>query len=306
MTEDMIYLNGRVLSRSEARLSPFDHGFLYGCGLFETMRSYDGHIFRLDRHLARLQDSLRALSLPAHILAALAPVTTERSLEDACNSTLEANKLKNARLRITVTVGEGDMTPDPTTCREPTVLVTAGELVPQPAARYESGHKAVLSSLRRNSHSPLSRIKSTCYVESILARMEAEEAECDEAILLNEGGAISEGSMSNIFLVKEFLSPERSGPVKLLLTPSIDSGVLPGITREAVIEIARALHIEIQERRVELVELVRADEAFLTNSILELMPLTSFEDQPIGTGRPGPITKSLIASYRELVKAETQ
>ncbi len=306
MTEEIIYINGRLLTRSEARLSPFDHGFLYGYGLFETMRSYGGCIFRLDRHLARLRSSLRSLCLPDDIITALDLATKKQSLEAACHSTLEANKLKDARIRLTVTAGEGEMTPDPDTCREPTVLVTARHLVPQPAASYESGYTAMLSSLRRNSQSPLSRIKSTCYVENILARMEAKDAECDEAILLNERGDIAEGAMTNVFMVRESPSLEASDRVTVLITASIDSGVLPGITREAVLEIARALHIEIQERQVELTELVGAEEAFLTNSILELMPLTRFEGKPVATGKPGPVTEALHAAYKELVKEETR
>ncbi|MFU8796308.1 MAG: aminotransferase class IV [Dehalococcoidia bacterium] len=302
MTEDIIYLNGRLLPRSETRLSPFDHGFLYGYGLFETMQSYDGHIFRLDRHLARLRSSARALGL------GLALGTAEEThwLESACLSTLEANKLKDARIRLTVTAGEGEMTPNPTTCRAPTILVTARELVPLPDEAYGVGYTAMLCSLRRNSRSPLSRIKSTCYVENILARMEAEDAGCDEAVLLNENCYVAEGSMTNIFLVRESPSPEGRDPARMLVTPSIENGVLPGITREAVLEIAATLSIEVQERQVELRELVEADEAFVTNSILEVMPLTRFEGKPIGPGRPGPVTETLLAEYGRLVQEETR
>ncbi len=304
MTEEIIYLNGRLIPSSQATLSPFDHGFLYGYGLFETMRSYGGHIFRLDRHLDRLRRSLQSLGLPGDIGA---PDATAggHSLETACISTLEANGLKDARLRLTVTAGEGDMTPDIATCREPTVLVTARELVPFTAERYAQGYTAMLSSIRRNSRSPLSRLKSTCYVESILARMDAEDAGCDEAIMLNEGGYLAEGSTTNIFLVKESLSLEGRGRVRVLITPSIESGVLPGITRESVLEIARTMNIKTAERQVELQQLVEADEAFLTNSILELMPLTRFQGRPVGSDKAGPVTQSVLAAYRELVKEET-
>jgi len=280
---EIIYLNGRLIPRSKAKLSPFDHGFLYGYGLFETMRAYQGHIFRLDRHLARLCHSAESIGLANRL--------TAFDLEATCTKTLEANKLKDARLRLTVSAGEGDMTPDPGTCSSLTVLITARDLVPLPPEKYESGFKAALSSLRRNSQSPLSRLKSTCYMENILARMAARAAGCDEAILLNEQGYLAEGSTTNIFLAS-------NGE---LTTPSLESGVLPGITREAVLEIARAANIKTLERQVKLKELIEAEEAFITNSILELMPLTWFNGKPIGTGKPGQITKKLLTAYRKLV-----
>jgi len=284
---EIIYLNGQLVSRSRAKLSPFDHGFLYGYGLFETMRAYQGHIFRLDRHLARLRRSAEILGLTYNVIASEA----KQSLESACLKTLEANKLKDARLRLTVSAGEGDMTPDPSTCSSPTVLVTAQNLVPLPPEKYESGFKAGLSSLRRNSRSPLSRLKSTCYMENILARMAARAGGCDEAILLNEQGYLAEGSATNIVIVSK----------GELITPFLESGVLPGITREAVLDIARAASIQTLERQVELKELIEAEEAFVTNSILELMPLTWFEGKPIGTGKPGELTRKLLAAYRKLV-----
>jgi len=287
MTE-IIYLNGQLIPRFEAKLSPFDHGFLYGYGLFETMRAYNGHIFRLDSHLTRLRCSAESIGLTHSIL------TTEegkQSLKAACMATLEANELKDARLRLTVSAGEGDMTPDPGTCSNPTVLVTAQNIVPLPQERYESGFKAALSSLRRNSQSPLSRLKSTCYIENILARMAARDAGCDESVLLNEQGYLAEGSSTNIFLVSN----------GALITPCFESGVLPGITRNAVLEIARTSNIKATERWVELNELIEAQEAFLTNSILELMPLVSVEGRPIGTGKPGKLTGDLLFAYRKLV-----
>ena len=290
---EIIYLNGRLIPRSKARLSPFDHGFLYGYGLFETMRAYQGHIFRLDRHLTRLRHSAQSLGLTHSILNV---VEGKQSLEVACLATLEANKLKDARLRLTVSAGEGDLTPDPGTCSSPTVLITARNLVPLPPEKYESGFKAALSSLRRNSQSPLSRLKSTCYMENILARIAARAAGCDEAILLNEQGYLAEGSTTNIFLASN----------GKLTTPSLESGVLLGITREAVLEIARAANIKTLERQVELKELIEAEEAFITNSILELMPLTRFVGKPIGTGKPGQLTKELLAAYRKLVNEVLQ
>jgi branched-chain amino acid aminotransferase len=284
---EIIYLNGQLIPRSKAKLSPFDHGFLYGYGLFETMRAYNGYIFRLDSHLTRLRFSAEILGLTYNVIASGA----KQSLESACMATLEANRLKDARLRLTISAGEGDMTPDPSTCSSPTVLVTTQNLVPLPPEKYESGFKAALSSIRRNSQSPLSRLKSTCYMENILARMAARAAGCDESIFLNEQGYLAEGSSTNIFLVSH----------GELITPCFESGVLPGITREAVLEIARTSNLKATERWVQLNELIEAEEAFVTNSILELMPLVSVEGRTIGSGKPGKLTKELLAAYRKLV-----
>jgi branched-chain amino acid aminotransferase group I len=286
--DQTIYLNGQLKPHFEAKLSPSDYGFLYGYGLFETMRAYDGHIFRLHSHLTRLLRSAERIGLAHSIL------TTEKgkqSLKIACVETLEANRLKDARLRLTISAGEGDMTPEPSTCSSPTVMITAGDIDPLPPEKYETGFKAILSSTRRNSQSPLSRLKSTCYMENILARIAARAARCDEAILLNEQGYLAEGSITNIFVAS-------NGE---LITPSLESGVLPGITREVVLEIARAANIKTLERQVELKELIEAEEAFITNSIMELMPLTWFEGEPIGTGKPGHLTGELLVAYRKLI-----
>ena len=281
---EIIYLSGRLIPRSRARLSPFDHGFLYGYGLFETMRAYHGDIFRLDRHLSRLYRSAEVLGLASGLAAF--------DLEAACRETLGANRLKEARLRLTVSAGEGDIIPDPASCSSPTVLVTARSFTPPGAQEYERGFKAVLSSLRCDSQSPLSRLKSTSYLASIIARREARAAGGDEAIVLNEKGCLAEGSTSNIFLVSQ----------GVLVTPSLESGILPGITREAVLEIARSLNIAAAEREVELTELTQAEEAFVTSSLLEIMPLTWFDGRPIGTGKPGGLTRKLMVAYRKLVE----
>jgi branched-chain amino acid aminotransferase len=285
--EEIIYLNGDLIPRSQAKLSPFDHGFLYGYGLFETMRAYGGSIFRLDRHLARLHHAAGMLGI--------APRLTAFDLEKACYDVLKANNLAEARLRLTVSAGEGDITPSPDTCRGITIFIAARKLVPLPPESYERGYTAVLSSWRRNSQSSLSRLKSTCYLENVLARQEAVIAGADEALLLNEKGFVAEGSTTNIFLV--------SG--NMLVTPSTESGALPGTTRETVLELAQSMGTMPAVRQVELGELHRADEAFLTNSIVEIMPLTRLDDKPIGSGKPGILTQRLMSTYRELVAKET-
>jgi branched-chain amino acid aminotransferase group I len=285
--EEIIYLNGDLIPGSEAKLSPFNHGFLYGYGLFETMRSYGGSIFRLDRHLARLHHAAETLGI--------ADKLTAFDLEKACHDVLKANDLAEARLRLTVTAGEGDIIPNPETCSGITVFIVARKLVSPPAKTYERGYSAILSTYRRNSHSPLSRLKSTSYLENVLARQEARAAGADEALLFNEKGFVAEGSSTNIFLVNE----------EMLITPSTESGALPGITREAVLELAKSMGIVTVVKQAELRELLTAREAFLTNSILEIMPLIRLDNKHIGSGKPGPVTQQLMSSYRELVAKET-
>jgi branched-chain amino acid aminotransferase len=284
--KEIIYLNGDLIPRSQAKISPFNHGFLYGYGLFETMRAYGGSIFRLDRHLARLHEAAETLGIASELAAF--------DLGKACHDVLKANKLAEARIRLTATAGEGDMVPNPDTCRGVTIFIAAQKLIPPPPESYKRGYSAILSSYRRNSRSPLSGLKSTSYLENFLARQEARAAGVNEVVLLNEKGFVAEGSSTNIFLVNG----------ETLITPSIESGVLPGITREAVLELAQTIGIMSPVRQVELGELIEADEAFLTSSTIETMPLTRLDDKPIGSGKPGPVTRQLMSSYQELVARE--
>jgi branched-chain amino acid aminotransferase len=286
--EEIIYLNGDLIPRSQAKLSPFNYGFLYGYGLFETMRAYGGSTFRLDRHLARLHEAAETLGIAREL--------TAFDLEKACHDIIKANNLAEARLRLTVTAGEGDIIPNPDTCSGITVFIVARKLVPLPAESYQRGYAAILSSYRRNSQSPLSRLKSTSYMENVLARQEARAAGVDEAVLLNEKGFVAEGSTTNISLLS----------CQMLITSSIEGGALPGITREAVLELAKSMGIMTVVKQVELGELLTAREAFLTNSILEIMPLTRLDNKPIGSGKPGLVTQQLMSSYKELVAKETQ
>jgi len=278
---DIVYLNGSLIPRSQARISALDYGFLYGFGLFETMRAYEGRVFRLDRHLNRLARSAEVLGLPL-------PATDLRS---AVMATIQANQLGDARVRIAVSIGEGGIVPDPSTCDQPTVLILAGHYQPYPEQVYEKGFKAIVSSIHRNSQSPLSRLKSANYLESMLARQEARAAGVDEALCLNEKGLLAEASMSNVFLV-------TNGTIR---TPGPGSGILPGITREAILELAPSLAISTLEDDVRRDELFQAQEAFLTNSLIEVMPLTEIDGKPVGSGRPGPLTRRLAAAYKRLV-----
>ncbi|GAH78708.1 unnamed protein product [marine sediment metagenome] len=212
-------------------------------------------------------------------------------LKGAVRDTIHANKLSDARVRITISIGEGGMVPDPSTCTQPTVLILAGHYKPYPKQVYEKGFRAVVSSIRRNSQSPLSRLKSANYLENMLAKQEARAAGVDEAICLNEKGLLAEASMSNIFLVND----------GILRTPGEESGILPGITREVVLELASQLGINTFEQNIRLDELFQTQEAFLTNSLMEIMPLTEIGEKPVGSGRPGSLTKRLMVEYKKLV-----
>jgi len=280
--KEYIYLNGSIVSRPGAHVSVFDHGYLYGYGLFETMRAYGGHIFRINQHLERLRLGLTLLSIPE-------PST----LDLACQAALRANHLDNARLRIEVTAGVGEPSPDPSTCRHPTVVAFARPLEIRPEI-YESGYHVVISSFKRNSTSPLSRLKSVCYSESVLARQEARKIGADEAILRNERGFLADGATSNLFLVKD----------GRLATPSGDSGGLPGITRSVVLELASSLDMQANEATLTVDDLFNADEAFLTNTVIELMPICIVQGKVLGRGKPGMVTRQLMTAYRGLVQKE--
>lgn len=290
--EEIVYLNDSLVPRSQARVSVFDHGFLYGYGLFETMRAYGGTIFRMERHLKRLLSSAEVIGLNSKLF--------DINLGKVCVDTLEANSLKDARLRLTVSRGEVDSFPGSGVSTMPTVLVTARDYVPLSEEIYSNGFKAGISSFRRYSQSPLSMLKSTNYMLSVLSKVESETAGLDESLLLNESGLITEGSISNVFFV-------ASGS---LITPPLESGILPGITREAVLELACAAGMKVSEGEVRLEDLGQFDEAFMTNSVMEIMPLVEVRDTKkviaIGSGKPGGVTSRLMAAYRELVETETK
>jgi branched-chain amino acid aminotransferase group I len=280
---EIVYLNGSLIPRSQASISAMDYGFLYGFGLFETMRAYGGQVFRLDSHLNRLAHSAEILGLPIEAL----------DLKGAVMDTIHANKLSDARVRIAISIGEGGIVPDLSTCTQPTVLILAGHYKPYPEQVYEKGFRAVVSSIRRNSQSLLSRLKSANYLENMLAKQEARAAGVDEALCLNEKELLAEASMSNIFLVND----------GVLRTPGKESGILPGITREVVLELAPQLGLSTFEQDIKLDELFQTQEAFLTNSLIEIMPLTEINGKPVGSGRRGPVAWRLMTDYRRLVLA---
>ncbi len=290
--EAIVYLNGRLVPASEARVSVYDHGFLYGYGLFETMRAYHGKIFLLERHIKRLRDAAEIIGLGKSLSGI--------DLANACIDMINANKLHDARLRLTVTNGEAEAFPWAGEAGAPTVVVTAKPYTPFPAGKYAQGFKIFVATVRRCRQSLAAGVKSTNYLISVLAKMEAAAHGLDEALLLNDDGFVAEGSTSNVFFVK-------SGR---LVTPSPGSGILPGITRGVVMELADELDITVTEGTVGLAIIRQCDEAFLTASTLEIMPLVAVSDESgrmvtIGSGKPGSITRRLMAAYKDRVAKET-
>ncbi|HWR43332.1 aminotransferase class IV [Sporomusa sp.] len=280
----VIYFNGRLVSAGNCIVSPLDHGFLYGHGLFETMRAYRGRVFRLEEHLKRLTEAAEYLCWPE--------IPGQAELSEAINSVLLQNHLQDASIRLTLSRGIGAARPDPTSCGQPTVVVYASPL-PQPLP--PEGWCVATVKLRRNLSSPLVRIKSANYLDNMLAKAEAKCHNAQEAIMLNTDGFVAEGSMSNIF----FVTGGR------LITPDDDSGILPGVTRRVTIELAQATGIPVEMRQVTPGELAGADEIFLTSSIMEIIPVTVFDGNPIGaTLAAGTITAKLQALYREIAEKE--
>ncbi len=282
--EAIVYLNGSLVPLSQARISPMDHGFLYGYGLFETMRSYGGHVFRLEKHLARLDRSARALNIDLHNPA---------KLEEAVYDTLRANHLLNARIRLSVSPGEEELASSLPVKGDPTVFITARSYVPPSKDIYHRGFTAMVSRVHRSPRSPTSGLKSLSALDILLARQEAASYGADHAILLNDDDLVAEGSSSNVFHVND----------RTLFTPAEHSGILQGVTRDVVLkELAPSLGLSTREVDVALSDLLEAEEAFLTNSMIEIMPLTVVADRSIGTGRPGPLTQRLMKAYKELVE----
>lgn len=281
---ELVHFDGRLVSPEQARVSVFDYGFLYGFGLFETMRSYEGVIFRLEEHVDRLLSGAERFGFAGKLSA-------ER-LADVCRQTLNANSLRDARLRITVTPGNGDGMPDPEACTAPTVLVTARKYVPRTSEVFERGSSAVISRWKRCGGSALLGTKCLSYAENLLGRFEANKKGFDESLVETADGMLAEGVTSNVFVVVG----------DIVVTPPA-SLVLPGIARTDVLDLAIAMGLRVEERAVKTGELFLASEAFLTNSIIEVMPLTSVDRRPVGNGRVGPITRRLAKAYKDRVES---
>lgn len=279
----MAWWNGDIVATDEVRISATDYGFLYGYGLFETVRAYQGKPYLLIEHLARLKHGADALGIRVDIAL----------MAQAVTSVIVANSITEGRIRVTVSPGEGSLRPDIGSCVEPTLLVLATGYVPPPEDVYRRGYHIVTSDIVRNSRSPMNRYKSADYLDCIYALQAARKAGYDEALMLNDQGKLAECATGNLFLVKR----------GKLLMPDENSGILPGITRQQVILIAAELGITVRKGGVSTGTLHAADEAFLTNSLMEIMPLTAVDGKEVGAGKQGEVTARLHAAYKKKVAA---
>jgi branched-chain amino acid aminotransferase len=283
-----IYISGKFYEKQDAKISVYDHGFLYGDGVFEGMRSYGGKVFRLAQHLERLWASAKAIWLTI-------PMTQEE-MAQAVYQTLQINGIRDGYIRLVVTRGAGALGLDPNKCSDPQVVIIADHIQLYPRELYERGLEIITASTIRNHSAALSpRIKSLNYLNNILAKIEGLQAGCVEALMLNAKGEVAECTGDNIFIV-------RKGT---LMTPPIDAGILEGITREAVIELAQAAGLPVQQIALTRHDLFIADECFLTGTAAEIIPVVKLDSRVIGTGQPGPITRQLMQQFVELTRRES-
>ncbi|MCJ7771226.1 branched-chain-amino-acid transaminase [Candidatus Bathyarchaeota archaeon] len=284
-SENLIYIDGKYYPKSEAKISVYDHGFLYGDGVFEGIRVYNSHVFKLEEHLNRLYDSAKsiALSIPLGKL----------EFREAILETIRKNSLRDAYLRVVVTRGYGDLGLNPVKCAKASVVIIADYIAPL----YEGiSAKAIVAATRRNNPDSLDpQIKSLNYLNNILAKMEANRAGVDEAIMLNQQGLVCEGTSDNLFVVKN----------GILITPPLSDGALGGITRSAVLELAAQLKIPVEEKSITVHEIMASDEAFLTGTAAEIGALVEVNGQKIGDGKPGPMWKILSAAFKGVRESGT-
>ncbi len=284
MSELLIYSNGEYVPKSQATTSLYDHGFLYGDGVFEGIRAYNGRVFKLDEHIDRLYDSATAIALKI-------PMSKEE-MKEAILETLRKNNLTNAYIRPIVSRGVGDLGLDPRQCPTPNIYIISQEWGAMYGDLYEVGLTAITVAIRRNAPDALSpNIKSLNYLNNILAKIEANEKGGDEAIFLDNNGYISEGSGDNIFVIKNG---------KVVTPPTINN--LKGITRAAAIDILKEMDYSITEVNIGLFDLYTADEIFVTGTAAESAPITKLDGRMIGDGKPGPITKKMIEAFEHITQ----
>jgi branched-chain amino acid aminotransferase len=280
-----VYINGKVFEKADAKISVYDHGLLYGDGVFEGIRVYSGKVFRMREHLDRLYESARSIKLEI-------PMSREQ-MADAVNSTVAAAGCVDGYIRLVITRGSGYLGLDPRKATNPQIIIIVDEIALYPRELYENGLNIVTVSTIRNHPSALSpRIKSLNYLNNILAQIEAVQSGCFEALMLNHKGEVAECTGDNVFVAKK----------GALRTPPLDAGILEGITREAVIGLARTANIPVQETALTLHDIYTADEVFLTGTAAEVVPVVQCDGRSIGTGKPGPITKKLREQFLKLVR----
>ncbi len=281
----LVYLNGRFVPKEKALVSAFDHGFLYGDGIYETMRAYRGTIFELRQHLIRLKHSASAISLKI-------PMPIDK-IADALNQTVRKNKLKEAYIRLHISRGPGEIGLDPALCSAPTMVIVAKPFHDYPAENYTRGVKVAFVKTRRNHPLAISpAIKSTNFLNNIQAKIEAIKTGAYEGIMLNWEGYVAEGTISNIGMAKK----------GVLYTPHLKSGILKGVTRDLVLSLAKKNRIPVKEALLKPRDFLSADECFITNTTMEIMPVTRIGRTIIGKGKPGPITALLREAYTREVR----
>jgi branched-chain amino acid aminotransferase len=281
-----VYVDGKYYNERDAKVSVFDHGLLYGDGIFEGIRAYNGRVFRLKEHIDRLFYSAKGILLNLPM--------SHADVMEAVIQTCRRNKLRDGYIRLVVTRGVGTLGLNPNRCKNPSVIIIAGKIQLYPAEYYERGLEIITVPTIRNLHSALNpAIKSLNYLNNIMAKIEANNSGCEEAIMLNAEGFVSECTGDNIFILKE----------GELLTPPLSAGALYGVTRKVVMEIAGESGIRVREPNLSRYDMFNADECFLTGTGAELVPVIKIDGRVIGTGKPGPITRKLVAQYRALTKA---
>jgi branched-chain amino acid aminotransferase len=288
MSQMKIYLDGAWVSKGQAKLSVFDHGVLYGDGVFEGIRAYHGHVFRLKEHLQRLKRSADQISLKL-------PLSLSE-LERLVNLALVKNKLRDGYIRLLLTRGVGDLGLDPRKCAKPSVVIITDKLSLFPAECYEQGLSVIIAKTVRNLPQAINpTIKSMNYLNNILAKIEANRAGVPEALMLNRDGYVAECTGDNVFLIKG----------KTLITPPVSAGALEGITRAVVMRMVKAAGVyTITEKLFKPSALFQADEIFFTGTAAEIIPVTRIDNRRIGTGRAGKVTRQLIEDFKAVVRRE--
>ncbi|WP_213951629.1 branched-chain-amino-acid transaminase [Tepidanaerobacter syntrophicus] len=280
-----IYVDGKYYPKEEAKISVFDHGFLYGDGVFEGIRAYNGRVFKLKEHIDRLYNGARGIMINV-------PLTKEEMTEVVLE-TLRRNQLRDAYIRLVISRGAGDLGLDPKKCSKPTIVCIADKIVLYPEELYEKGMEIVTAATRRNGPEGVNpQMKSLNYLNNIMAKLEANLAGAPEALLLNNEDYVAECTGDNIFIVKN----------GVLITPPPYVGILVGITRNAIIEAAERLGIKVEEKVFTRYEVFTADECFLSGTAAEAVPVVKVDGRPIADGKPGPITKQIIKEFKELIK----
>jgi branched-chain amino acid aminotransferase len=281
-----IYIDGVFYEESEAKISVFDHGLLYGDGVFEGIRFYHDRVFRLDEHINRLWDSAKAIALDMPI--------SRSELVAATLETIRQNDLHDGYIRLLVTRGIGSLGLSPDSCRRPSIVIIAATISLYPESLYQKGLTMVTCATRRTAPAALSpRVKSLNYLNNVLAKIEAQHAGAAEGIMLNEQGYVAECTGDNVFVVKN----------GLLLTPPVNSGILEGVTRQVVFELARQNGFSIREQDLTRYDIFVADECFLTGTAAEVIPAVQLDRRAIGTGQPGPVTLKLVEDFRGLTRS---